>query len=640
LAHPSSSWSRRLLTWLAFAGVVLSAGVVVVPAAQAAGTASISGTVTASGLPLADVSVELEVRVTGPGGGYWETVGYVSTDGEGDYTFGGLATGEYQVSYYAYGYLYQYWNGGPDRASATPIVVSDGATVANVDAALSAGGTVSGTVYAEGVPLENVEVDLYRTFGEGVEAYWDSTASTFTDADGRYSFVGLNTGTYRVGFAALAYLPAYWNAASTVESATDVAVTAGDSTTGIDASLELGASVAGRLTTSDGTPPSEVQVKVLRWNSVDPSASAFVADAYTASDGTYEVEGLTAGTYTLQMFSTLDGSIPTQYFGGTRDITTASTFTLTNAQHRTGLNQQLLVAASVSGIVRVPQGWPAGGVQVEVVRNAGTVDEPDWQAVSSARTNTAGLFKATGLDAGAFALRIDSNGDYPVQYLGGVTTPDAATRLSFTSGQAKAGVTYTLRPAATLDQVPSTTSLTLSTASRPYGTASLATATVAGAVAGPGTVLFTDGTKTLGTVTVSSGRAALTLPTTFAVGGHSIRATFTGTGALANSTSTSKALTVTRAKPTVGLTLASYTVKSTTYPKVTAVVTAKGTVPAGLVWIKDGSTVLKKVYLRQGKAAVTLPRLKVGRHYLTVYYVGSSTVLPASSTAKTLTVVS
>ena len=61
-------------------------------------------------------------------------------------------------------------------------------------------------------------------------------------------------------------------------------------------------------------------------------------------------------------------------------------------------------------------------------------------------------------------------------------------------------------------------------------------------------------------------------------------------------------------------------------------------VPTGKVRIKKGSKVLKTVTLSKGKATVTLPKLKKGKHKLVVRYLGNGVAKASTSAKVTLTV--
>ncbi|MGZ4474427.1 MAG: Ig-like domain-containing protein [Nocardioides sp.] len=79
-------------------------------------------------------------------------------------------------------------------------------------------------------------------------------------------------------------------------------------------------------------------------------------------------------------------------------------------------------------------------------------------------------------------------------------------------------------------------------------------------------------------------------------------------------------------------------VKHTAKLKVKVTVSGAGAKPTGTVSVLDGSKKLAAAKLKAGKATITLPRLKKGKHKIKTTYSGSSTFAAASS--KTITVIS
>ena len=94
-------------------------------------------------------------------------------------------------------------------------------------------------------------------------SYWELIDSTSTDHNGTYQLGGLRTRTYRVCFRdwpSGVYAPERFDDAATVESGTDVAVTAGQTTGGIDAQLALAGHISGMVTDPVGNPLSDINV--------------------------------------------------------------------------------------------------------------------------------------------------------------------------------------------------------------------------------------------------------------------------------------------------------------------------------------------------------------------------------------------
>ncbi|GEK18454.1 S8 family serine peptidase [Cellulomonas persica] len=172
-----------------------------------------------------------------------------------------------------------------------------------------------------------------------------------------------------------------------------------------------------------------------------------------------------------------------------------------------------------------------------------------------------------------------------------------------------------------------------------YGQKATLTATVSPAAAGR--VTFYDGTTSLGSAAVSSGKA--TKSVALGVGTHQLKAVFApSSSAYVGSTSPVVKVTVTKSTTTTSVSMSKWTVKKGSTVKATVTVKGATAAPSGKVTIKKGTTVIGtgtlKVSGTTGTATITLPtNLAVGKHSLTVSYAGSSGTA-ASSRTVTLTV--
>jgi hypothetical protein len=88
------------------------------------------------------------------------------------------------------------------------------------------------------------------------------------------------------------FVPEYYNNRTSSSTADPVTVTAGQNTTGIDAQLEPGGSISGRVTNNSGVGIADVGVSAI----VDPS-SLDAGYANTDSDGNYTIKGLYSGNF-------------------------------------------------------------------------------------------------------------------------------------------------------------------------------------------------------------------------------------------------------------------------------------------------------------------------------------------------------
>ena len=109
---------------------------------------------------------------------------------DGSYQIRGLAAGSYEVKFEdpADRYLTEWYDNTYFYVSRTLVVVGDDEAVVGIDAQLSEGGSISGTVTdANGDPVEGIEVST-------------SDGSSLTASDGTYLITGLIPGSYTVSF--------------------------------------------------------------------------------------------------------------------------------------------------------------------------------------------------------------------------------------------------------------------------------------------------------------------------------------------------------------------------------------------------------------------------------------------------------
>jgi hypothetical protein len=159
-----------------FVAALAVLGLAVAPSSAFASGPSISGTVTNGSVAVANVEVDLYDP-------YGDFLTSSCTLSDGSYSFSGLAPGDYHVGFSpstgascgVSNYVDQFYDartgGSATLTRASEVVVASGETTANVDATLSAGGTIAGTVEnGASQQLTNIEVDLYTQQGVLVES--------------------------------------------------------------------------------------------------------------------------------------------------------------------------------------------------------------------------------------------------------------------------------------------------------------------------------------------------------------------------------------------------------------------------------------------------------------------------------------
>jgi hypothetical protein len=138
-----------------------------------------------------------------------------------------------------------------------------------------------------------------------------------------------------------------------------------------------------------------------------------------------------------------------------------------------------------------------------------------------------------------------------------------------------------------------------------------------------GTIIFKDGTTTLGSSCVVGNVASLTT-SALAIGTHSVTATYSGDSNFTGSASNIVSQVVTKATTTTALVSSanpSVQGKSVTF---TASVSSLAGTPTGKVQFLDGKTVLATVKLTSGSAKYTTSKLSPGANSITAVYEGDS----------------
>jgi hypothetical protein len=231
-------------------------------------------------------------------------------------------------------------------------------------------GSVSGVVTSasDGKPVGGVDVEAIATDPMGQDVH------ATTAADGTYAIPGLNAGTYSVcvttasGFVSQCYPNVPLDGAT---PPTPVTVANGQATAHVDAVLQDAGSVSGTAvsaSTSVGLPGVDVEV----------TSDSVTGSATTATDGTYTVDGLLAGSYTVCYYPPAPTTSGIRYVGQCYQNeplggATQNPVTITAGQLTAGINTALTAQGGISG--RVTSAADSNGlsdVEVEATLASGT----------------------------------------------------------------------------------------------------------------------------------------------------------------------------------------------------------------------------------------------------------------------------
>lgn len=406
------------------------------------GSASISGVVTGGGKPLRGICVSEDQLHNG------FSIGFVTTTSrDGRYTFTKLARGRYQITFEPIedcldnpgNWLQQFYKGVTSvfpPNNQTTIRLRSGQHLRHVDARLRRGSQISGTVTSKnGTKLRGICVNI---FGRVPGGFID--AGFVTAKGGHYAWHGVFPGRYIVNFTSGCgnkgnFAPQWWPHSATFKNAKPVVVTGTKIRSHVDAVLQPGAVITGRVTAqSTGRGVSQVCV-----DASNPDGTIDVA-ATTRADGRYRINGLATGRYLVQF----DPSCGNQNLLGAQRFAT-----VTAGKTTTGIDVALQPGAGISGKVQDAHGHLLDGICV-------TVQDSFGDAIETETDN--GTYSILGLTPGQtstveFTGGCDNNGNFAPQFYDSRTVPALADPISLKAGVIKNGVDATMQSGGTISGV-------------------------------------------------------------------------------------------------------------------------------------------------------------------------------------------
>jgi len=368
-----------------------------------------------------------------------------STNAQGEYSISGLAATEYKIEFSSSeNYLTQYYNGKDSLAEADTVAVTPGEMKSGIDGALQPGGAITGTITSAKTkqPVAGATVTAY----DSSDNYY--VTSTTTNAKGEYALERLTTGSYKVGFNASSQnlVPEYYEHERTLGEASTVSVTAGATMSEIDAELQTGGQITGRVTSATSKEPL-----AFAYVSVESSSGETVGEAFTDESGDYEVSGLAEGTYKVE-FS--ESGFENQFYSGKDTSTEADAVTVTAGATTEHINAAMRSLASISGTVTAAATHsPVSGVEVCAYSTDAVYYLP------CVETEAAGKYTISGLSAGSYTVGFYPGSEYLEQSYDGKSVFEEATPIAVSGGEAVTGINAELQaPGHIVGEVTSKTS--------------------------------------------------------------------------------------------------------------------------------------------------------------------------------------
>ena len=365
---------------------------------------------------------------------WWDAISVARSDAEGRYRVEGLTQGTYRLGFLEPSGLsaVEFYEDAPTVWEAKDVPVGRSQAVTGIDAELVQAGAISGAV-TPATDAEVVVVAYAQTDGE-----WREIRRTLAVGGGFYKFDQLEAGAYRIGFEPQDddYLDEFHADAATLAAATDVRVTPGRTTAGIDAALTLGGSVAGRLTVPAGTDMETLTVSVRHYVAHTDRPGGYwweVASGPVDASGNYRVGGLRSGVHRVG-FSDWKGLLVPSFHRGARTIETATDVPVTLGRQTGGIDGTLVAYASLAGTVSGPAGVDVSGVEVRL-HPAGQALPEDDSWYRTARTDAAGRYEITNVEAGSYVLEFFSNGTLVSEFHADAADRASAAVVTLTPGQ-------------------------------------------------------------------------------------------------------------------------------------------------------------------------------------------------------------
>jgi hypothetical protein len=302
-------------------------------------------------------------------------------------------------------------------------------------------GSISGTVTSDGPgnpPIQGIEVCA----NPHPEAFALTCAQT--GASGTYVLPGLANGSFYVRFSNqpndLNFVSEFYDAKKEYPGDL-VVIGAVQDQSGIDAELEIGSVIKGIAIDADTLGPA-VGVGVC----ASTSTPVYYFDCgVTGADGSYEINGLTAGEYTVHFAGENAVNYLSQYYEDEEGVSGQSRIALAAKETATGIDAKLHPGAQISGrVTEAGSELPLGEIEV-CLWDTVHAPEPEFREPCT-QTDASGNYTFRSLRPSTYKVLFSY--DYPFissdlffqQWWDGVPTASQATAISIAPPDTRSGI--------------------------------------------------------------------------------------------------------------------------------------------------------------------------------------------------------
>lgn len=167
--------------------------------------------------------------------------------------------------------------------------------------------------------------------------------------------------------------------------------------------------ISGYVVDSKGTPLADIWVTIYVHNSEGPDPWQQIRSEDTNADGTYFIEGMSAGTYRIGFRSLL---YYTQYYDHVETLENATDVIVTESAITPNINAHLAKKAEIHGRVTDSRGLPLAGVTVDAYDDRD--GDGTWQSTYPGydTTDDNGEYQIEGLEEGIYRVGFRAYSDY------------------------------------------------------------------------------------------------------------------------------------------------------------------------------------------------------------------------------------
>ena len=166
----------------------------------------------------------------------------------------------------------------------------------------------------------------------------------------------------------------------------------------VETDVTDGASIQGTVTLTDGSAADGVSVSAYRHNG---DYFEYAAGVVTAGGGTYAIDSLQPGTYTLQFSPPFGSALIAEWWNDRPDQWSADSFEVADGSTVSVMDAQLAIGGAIEGVVSGPDGASVPYANV----TAYAYDNGYAEYRGSSSTDESGAFAITGLPEGTYTLQ-------------------------------------------------------------------------------------------------------------------------------------------------------------------------------------------------------------------------------------------